>query len=532
MGTIRRAATLGAITALSAATLAAVPGAGHAAPTLQHGCVAAGITVTCTYTETGVGTFTIPDNVTELTIEAVGGDGGHGVVTGWPGYKGAAGGRGAHLTQTVPVPFSAGGNQVLAPGQTLTFEVGGNGRNGTYGEPVPGGANGGGAGGQNAGSGGGATEIFGPAPDPVLFVAPGGGGGSGFCHEDRRCGAGGDSGQAGGQGENAVSATPGAPGSPTGPGSGGIGGWNLSDFEGEAGADGWWGRGGDGGWAISHPNTTQYHSGGGGGGAGWPGGGGGGGGGRDGNGAGGGGGTSFSIFGPDAPTRTHGDGTPRVVFTYIDHRVDPPTVHTSPLPATTMTSPVTLGWSGTDAIPGIASYDVRYRKATWKTNRGAWTTLLDATTTTTHTINVARGGQVCYQARSRDGHGVTSLWSTERCTTLPLDDRALKASRGWKRATGARFLNGTATTTNQKGRTLTLKGVPQGRAALVVTKARGSGALEVRYAGKVVKRFSLNGTTKHKALVNLPQLTKGTTITIRTTTKRPVRIDGIVVARK
>ncbi|WP_028656882.1 hypothetical protein [Nocardioides sp. J54] len=200
-------------------------------------------------------------------------------------------------------------------------------------------------------------------------------------------------------------------------------------------------------------------------------------------------------------------------------------------PATTLAPTVKPSWTAADTGgSGIRDYEVRVRKAAWNGSLGAWTTR--TTTSTSLTLNLARGSQHFYQVRSRDAALNVSEWSPQKCTALPLDDRKLKASAGWRRATGGGYLDKTVTSTSKQGKSLTLEGVPKGRAALVVSKGRNNGALEVRYGARVVKRISLNGALRHKVVVKLPDLARKSDITIRTTTKRPVRVDGIVVARR
>jgi hypothetical protein len=196
----------------------------------------------------GTQTFTVPDGVTQLTIDAFGAQGGSGgtctidsdQVCGTPG----AGGLGAHSTGTVTV----------TPGETLTVVVGGHGADGqslaiegegacapaasfpTGGAGGFGGGADGGDGGCPAaagGGGGGGTMVL--RGSTALLVAAGGGGGSGA--GDSAGGpidgaGGGNSGAAGADG--VASDCPGAGGgagaAATG-GTGGAGGTGCTEVE-------------------------------------------------------------------------------------------------------------------------------------------------------------------------------------------------------------------------------------------------------------------------------------------------------------
>lgn len=121
--------------------------------------VADASTQTRTFTYTGAAqSFTVPANVTSLSVTAVGGSGASKTVS----TSTAAGGSGARVD---------GAQVAVNPGDVFSLVVGGNGSGTT------GGYNGGGDA-TTGGGGGGATEIRSAAGDPAsrLLVAPGGGG--------------------------------------------------------------------------------------------------------------------------------------------------------------------------------------------------------------------------------------------------------------------------------------------------------------------------------------------------------------------
>ena len=202
-------------------------------------------------------------------------------------------------------------------------------------------------------------------------------------------------------------------------------------------------------------------------------------------------------------------------------------------PASTTALAKTFGvsWGGSDTN-GVASFDVQYTKAAWNGKFGPATVLKSATTSTSATFTGVPGYEYCFSVRAHDKAGNVSGYSATKCIALPLDDRALAASAGWKKITGKAFYLGTAMQTAAKGKTLTRKGAVAGRAVLYVDKGKGFGTLNVLYNGKVVKKISLASTkTVTKFAVVLPKITKVTVIVIKTTAAKKVQIDGLLLAR-
>ncbi len=253
---------------------------------------------TQTYSTAGTYTFTVPSNVSQITVTAIGAAGGRCQID-----QNEPGGRGATLTATVPV----------SPGENLSVGVGGVGATGcTTGASTgaAGGSGGGGNGGNGfttgGGGGGGGASGVGPsglAAGTAPLVVAGGGGGAALCA------TGGDADGPGGSDTNnncsVQAGGPGGAGTQSGGGAGGSAGNGAG-----AGAYGSAGAGGNGGSAT---NGT----GGGGGGGGYFGGGGGGAA-DQGSGGGGGGGASFtasSATGVSGPTATSASAMVSITYT-------------------------------------------------------------------------------------------------------------------------------------------------------------------------------------------------------------------------
>jgi hypothetical protein len=246
------------------------------------------------FTTPGSSTFSVPANVTSISVEAFGAAGG-------ASGDGKAGGLGAEAHAS---------SLVVTPGESLTVIVGGRGGNGVNGTPLEvcdwgaGGVNGGGEAGEcdgegaAAGGGGGASQV---SRSGTKLIVAGGGGGAGANGTGGAGGAGGETGVAGTAGA-AGGGGGGGGGTATTPGAGGAG-----QGGGQAGKVGGSGFGGEGGfWSDAS---------GGGGGAGVFGGGGGGGS-QNFSGGGGGGGSSMGPAGTVFTTGAEA-GNGKVVITYV-----------------------------------------------------------------------------------------------------------------------------------------------------------------------------------------------------------------------
>lgn len=291
------------------------------APTAAHAQAA-----TRTFEYTGAPeSFTVPDGVCELTVDAYGAAGGDALY----GASGGLGG-GVHATASV------------TPGQTLTVDVGGAGTGGNLdtGEPARGGYGGGGrpggymgtlqpGNGTNGGGGGGATTVAFAGAEP--FIIGGGGGGGAGSWDQGTAGRGGDGGQTGTDGGSPPEDSGAGQGGESGGNGGGGGAGGIDpdqhEYDGLPGGAANGRTGGDGAVDLQDPHMGT---------------GGGGGGGAHGGGAGGsssastmlgGGGGGGSSLGPAGATYSTGvrDGNGLVTLTYEpDSCASPPPPSPSP----------------------------------------------------------------------------------------------------------------------------------------------------------------------------------------------------------
>ncbi|MFF0344958.1 choice-of-anchor D domain-containing protein [Kribbella sp. NPDC004875] len=194
----------------------------------------------------------------------------------------------------------------------------------------------------------------------------------------------------------------------------------------------------------------------------------------------------------------------------------------------------TLAVSATDA-QGVASYDVRYRRATSAGEYGAFVQPWTRTTSTSMSLAIAAGYEYCVSVRATDKLGNVGQWSAERCFSRPLDDRSLSlATSGWTRATGSTFYYGTTTQTTAYGKALT-RTVQGKRFFLVATRCPTCGSVAVYAGNRYLTTVNLAYPTTHKqVLLGLPvqsTLFSGTLKLVSASTGKLVQIDGLAVGR-
>ena len=197
-----------------------------------------------------------------------------------------------------------------------------------------------------------------------------------------------------------------------------------------------------------------------------------------------------------------------------------------------------LRWTGSDAGSGVASYDVRWRRATAAGTLGHWqypsTWQRTSATSATGPQQIA-GLRYCFAARARDRAGNVSPWSTVRCTSRVVDDRALatKTAR-WRRSTGDGYYRHTATVTSAKAQRLSYVAPAASRVGVLATVCARCGAVTVYQGSHRLGVLRLvSSTTRRKQLVLLPYGTTRTgRIRLVTNTARRVNIDGLALTTR
>jgi hypothetical protein len=128
-----------------------------------------------------------------------------------------------------------------------------------------------------------------------------------------------------------------------------------------------------------------------------------------------------------------------------------------------------------------------------------------------------------------------SAWSGERCTTVPMDERALTASAGWTRERAPGFFRQTALAATDHGSTLRRSDLNAHRIRVVALTCPTCGRIAVRWNGRTIGVFELvTKRTLHRHVLGelvLPAVQNGTLEIRVMSARRPVVIDGVAVTQ-
>src|SRR3954454_1920959 len=209
-----------------------------------------------------------------------------------------------------------------------------------------------------------------------------------------------------------------------------------------------------------------------------------------------------------------------------------PIVSIHGLPVVTSAATHVVSWTATDDASGVATADVRYRRARYNGAFGAWTYVnaWQATTANSVTASLQPGYDNCFEVRARARAGNLSTWSAPRCVACPSDERAATASTGWARKSGTGFYFGTYTQTKTERAKLTLAGVRADRIGIIATTCSTCGQVRFSLGGTQIAIVSLHSPSTHRhRLILLPPFSfRSGMLTIRViSAARLVRIDGI-----
>lgn len=213
----------------------------------------------------------------------------------------------------------------------------------------------------------------------------------------------------------------------------------------------------------------------------------------------------------------------------------PPTAAIRALPTWRAATAIPLAWSGSAGTSPVASYDVRYRRATWKGSFGTRVVWRSATAATSAIFAGALGSTYCFSVRARDAVGAVSAWTAETCTAVPLDDRSLGRVGSWTAGTGSAYFRSTFVRSTRLGAKLVRTGVVARRIALVATTCPTCGTVKVYWGSTLLRTIKLtSATTVQRKLIPVTTFTRARTgtLTIRISSSgRKVIIDGLAIRR-
>jgi hypothetical protein len=145
-------------------------------------------------------------------------------------------------------------------------------------------------------------------------------------------------------------------------------------------------------------------------------------------------------------------------------------------------------------------------------------------------------GTHTFAAQGTDSLGNEDPTAATRTFTLPVDDRDLTRSSGWKQGKGTGYFLKTFTSTTKKGATLRTSSSAIRKVALVATFGKGYGTVNVYLGKTLLKKVSLAArTTKKRQLVSVAGFStarSGTLKVVVTSKNKLVVIEGLGIASR
>jgi hypothetical protein len=208
-----------------------------------------------------------------------------------------------------------------------------------------------------------------------------------------------------------------------------------------------------------------------------------------------------------------------------------PSASTRGLPRFERQHPITVRWSGVDGGSGVKSFDVRQRQAgAGSRTFGSFHAFRSATARASGRFAGRDGNTACFSTRARDEAGNVSGYTSERCTATPLDDRALRHSRGWRLGGRRGYYAGTISRTTTSGAKLVSPLITGSQLALLVTTSPDAGAIRISWHGHT-RILNLHGThTQNRRLILTGYAGTGR-LTIKTLSTGAVAIDGLAALK-
>lgn len=211
-----------------------------------------------------------------------------------------------------------------------------------------------------------------------------------------------------------------------------------------------------------------------------------------------------------------------------------PTTTLNTLAANKLTFPFGVGWTATDRLSNVGTASVRVRTAVWNAGFGSYTYPALNTPAKSVSFQGTPGRTYCFGVQSKDAVGNLGTWSTEKCTTTPVDDKTLTVVKDFTRGESSAYYRGTYSAATKKGATLKLANIKAKRIAIVVSKAANGGKIQVLLGSKVLGSYSLKGSgTKQVIGQTVFDSVKSGTLVIKviSETGKVVKIDGVVLAK-
>ncbi|MGZ5416775.1 MAG: InlB B-repeat-containing protein [Nocardioides sp.] len=151
------------------------------------------------------------------------------------------------------------------------------------------------------------------------------------------------------------------------------------------------------------------------------------------------------------------------------------------------------------------------------------------------TVSFAPGTHT-FAAFARDAVGNDDVTAATRTFTMPLNNKDLNHSRGWKKGKGSGHFLSTYSSTTKKGAALSTSSSAIKQVALVVTKGKGYGVVKVYLGTKLLKKVSLSAKRTRKAklvkIASFPAVTSGKVKVVVASKNKKVVIEGLGIASR
>jgi len=194
---------------------------------------------------------------------------------------------------------------------------------------------------------------------------------------------------------------------------------------------------------------------------------------------------------------------------------------------------MTVAWAGTPGSAAVQNFDVRYRKASYKsTSFSAYTTWQTATTALSASLALSAGYTYCFSVLARDVNGLTSSWTADKCTISPLDDRSLTKSGTWSALSSTKYYRGTYRQSKTLNASLSATSVKYKKLYLVASTCTTCGSVKVYLGSTLLKTISLKGATAYKKafLIYSGTAVKSGTLKVKVSVSGKYdRIDGLAI---
>lgn len=180
-----------------------------------------------------------------------------------------------------------------------------------------------------------------------------------------------------------------------------------------------------------------------------------------------------------------------------------------------------VGWRTT--WDRASTHDVRYRVRRVTGTGFVGHRLASGTKATITTVHGKAGRVYCLSVRAHLG-ATTGPWGRETCVATPLDDRSLKAGKGWQRVGGS-------TVARRTGARLVSPRISGTRFALLVHPSSRASRIRVTLGGHLLGTFRVaKGTPRSARVLGLKAFKttrQGKLVVTVVSSGRPVRISGV-----